>query len=83
MAKTSFTSRIPFWNSSGPDFLGVNDKFLHFVPVLISAAKVEGFPQPTVINISGDFDDYSECAKFVGYEPLQLGSKEISQETLA
>jgi len=51
--------------------------------VLISAAKVEGFPQPTVINISGDFDDYSECAKFVDYEPLQLGSKEISQETLA
>ncbi|MBQ2598162.1 MAG: hypothetical protein II580_00675 [Bacteroidales bacterium] len=48
--------------------------------VLISAAKVEGFPQPTVITISGDFDDYSECAKFVGY---QLGSKEISQETLA
>ena len=51
--------------------------------VLISAAKVAGFPQPTVINISGDFDDYSECAKFVGYEPLQLGSKEISQEALA
>ncbi|MBQ1708554.1 MAG: hypothetical protein II026_05770 [Bacteroidales bacterium] len=51
--------------------------------VLISAAKVEGFPQPTVINISGDFDDYSECAKFVGYEPLQFGSKEISQEALA
>jgi len=51
--------------------------------VLISAAKVEGFPQPTVIIISGDFDDYSECAKFVGYEPLQLGSKEISQEALA
>jgi len=51
--------------------------------VLISSAKVEGFPQPTVINISGDFDDYSECAKFVGYEPLQLGSKEISQEALA
>lgn len=51
--------------------------------VLIPAAKVEGFQQPTVINISGDFDDYSECAKFVGYEPLQLGSKEISQEALA
>ena len=51
--------------------------------VLIPAAKVEGFPQPAVINISGDFDDYSECAKFVGYEPFQLGSKEISQEALA
>ncbi|MBR0083651.1 MAG: hypothetical protein IJP93_06165 [Bacteroidales bacterium] len=37
----------------------MNDKAFHFVSVLIADAKVEGFPHPSVINISKGVDDFS------------------------